>query len=437
MPSVQALLTFPARAVRRAFASDFVRSVGETYATRIALVFVGIGATMIIARILGPEGRGQFAAAAAVGAMGVRFGNLGLHASNTYYLSRDRALVAPLLANSLLVSFGFVGVLTVLAGGTFARWPQLAPVEGWMLVLALSSVPFGLACLLIQNLLIAVREVHAYNQIELGSRVLGIVFVGVVIALGVVSPETVFLTTVVTTIVALLGSSWRLRVHCDRLAKPSWALLRSNVHYSLNAYAADVFGSIVLRIDLLMIQYMRGATETGYYSVAAAMAELLYMLPMVVGVLLFPRLSALESPAEKWSLACRTAGGVAAVVGSLALAAVLLAGPAVRIVFGSAFLPAVPAFVWLMPGIVFLSAGSIFQNYLGATGNARGMIYGPLLAAVTNVIANFYLIDHFGIVGAAWSSTGCYGLLALVAWLISRRSIRRGGGEAGSSEESR
>ena len=61
----------------------------ETYATRILLIGIGLVSAVIVARLLGPQGRGIYAVAAATGALGVQFGNLGLHTSNIYFVARD------------------------------------------------------------------------------------------------------------------------------------------------------------------------------------------------------------------------------------------------------------------------------------------------------------------------------------------------------------
>ena len=52
--------------VRRALESDFVRKVLETFATRILLIGIGLATSVLIARILGPEGRGLFAVAGTI-----------------------------------------------------------------------------------------------------------------------------------------------------------------------------------------------------------------------------------------------------------------------------------------------------------------------------------------------------------------------------------
>ena len=43
---------------QRAFASDFAWKVGETFATRVFLLAAGLAAGVLVARGLGPEGRG-------------------------------------------------------------------------------------------------------------------------------------------------------------------------------------------------------------------------------------------------------------------------------------------------------------------------------------------------------------------------------------------
>src|SRR4051794_35293968 len=79
-----------ARLVAEARQSNFARQARDLFATRVALVAVGLGNTILVARTLGPEGRGMYAVATAVSTIGIQVINLGLQASNTYYVARDR-----------------------------------------------------------------------------------------------------------------------------------------------------------------------------------------------------------------------------------------------------------------------------------------------------------------------------------------------------------
>src|SRR5467141_4079619 len=168
MGTIQAL---SARLWRMAAGAALRRTASDRYGTRMLAVTVTFATAVVIAPERGPPGRGLYAVAVAMGAIGVQFGNLGLQLSNTYHVAKDRALLPALIGNTLAVVLG-AWVVTLLGGIGFVFWPELSPVHGTLLMLALASVPVGLAYLLTQGLLLGVNEVRAYNQIECGSKLL-------------------------------------------------------------------------------------------------------------------------------------------------------------------------------------------------------------------------------------------------------------------------
>src|SRR5260370_8246988 len=97
--------TTAARLWHLAAGTELRRSVLETYATRVLVLAVTFATAVVIARELGPTGRGFYAVAATLGAIGIQFGNLGLHASNIYHVAKDRALLPALIGNTLAVVF--------------------------------------------------------------------------------------------------------------------------------------------------------------------------------------------------------------------------------------------------------------------------------------------------------------------------------------------
>src|SRR5690606_8796057 len=86
------------------------RDVVGTLATRVALIAAGLLSSVITARYLGPDGRGAFFYWMTLVAVIVQFGNMGLHASNAYLLTKRDTHGGALLANSVLVSL-VVGTL--------------------------------------------------------------------------------------------------------------------------------------------------------------------------------------------------------------------------------------------------------------------------------------------------------------------------------------
>jgi O-antigen/teichoic acid export membrane protein len=191
--------------------SSFIRQVGETYATQVFVVALGFVNSVLVTRLLGPEGRGMFAAANTFSAVGVQLGNLGLHSWNTYHVSREPRSLPVLLGNSLAVCAG-CGLGALVALGLFHARPAIAPVGGILLLLALVGIPLGLANLLLQNLLIGTQRIHAYNMIDLATRVLAVVLVAATAPLGLVSPEMVFGLVLASVVLSAVRCFAKLRV---------------------------------------------------------------------------------------------------------------------------------------------------------------------------------------------------------------------------------
>jgi len=402
---------------------DFLSKIAETFVTRILIICLGLITSVIVARVLGPEGRGLYALAVIITAMGIQFGNLGLHASNTYYVAKDHDLLPPLLANTLVVSFLLGGLGSGLAWIVFLLWPKLAPINGSLLALSLAWIPFGLAYLLLQNLLLGIHQVRAYNKIQLISNILGVVVIGLIIVVGLVSVETLFCAGFVAALISFCWALARIRSHLSRVPHPSFSVFQENIRYGIKAYLAALFAFLVVRVDLLMVKYMLNAEQAGYYSVAVSLGDMLYILPTVVGSLLFPKLSELTSDTEKWRLAKQTTLVLGAVMLPVTAVVIFVAKPIVRIMFGNPFLPAVSSFIVLSVGMLFYGVNNMVSNYLASIGFPWFSVHVWIIATGLNIALTLFLISNCGIIGAAISSLICYATVFFLQLIYAGRYL--------------
>jgi len=404
--------------------SSFVRQVGETYATQIVIIALGFINSILVTRLLGPEGRGLFAAANAFAAVGVQFANLGLHSSNTYFVSRDPRALPRLLGNSLLVSLA-CAALALAAAGLFAVHPQAAPVGGVLLALSLAAIPIGLANLLVQNLLIGTQRIRTYNVIDLTTRGLAVFLVAATAPLGVVAPDVIFGLVLATVVIGLGWGFVSLRRTFTTPLSGSWPELRTGLGYGLRAYFGSLFSFLVLKSDVLLVKYLRGAGETGYYAIAVGLSDILMILPVVVGTVLFPRLSAAGTVPERWRFTRRILGVMVPVVPVVLIGVFVVARPLIRLAYGLAFDPSFPAVAWLLPGLGCLAVNMVLMNFFASCGQPPIAVFGPLIALVVNVGLNLVLVPRIGFVGAAISSTIAYALMLALSvaylrfWLLS------------------
>src|SRR6266852_5663667 len=406
--------------------TELRRSVLETYATRVLVLAVTFTTAVVIARELGPTGRGFYAVAATVSAIGLQFSNFGLHLSNTYHVAKDRVLLPALIGNTLAV-VSATCVFMALGGIGFAFWPKLSPVHGTLLLLALASVPVGLAYLLTQGLLLGVNEVRAFNRIECSGKLLALVLICIPALVHRGTVELFFGMTLSSVMLSFLWALLRLRRVSTDPPELSLAVFRRSISTGLNAYMILFFGFLVLRIDLLMVKYMLGATEAGFYSISQVLAENTMVFPVVVGSLLFPKLSAIEEKEEKLRLANKVVLVTAALMLPVVVIAALAAAPIISIAFGRNFLPAVAPFVWLMPGTYFLGIETVMVQLLKSDGFPPIIVAAWIADTIVNVAVNFWAIPRYGITGASAVSSVCYFLIFLmVCGVVWKRNYARG-----------
>ena len=66
-----------------------------------------------------------------------------------------------------------------------------------------------------------------------------------------------------------------------------------------------MFTFVVLRLDVLLLELIRGAGEVGVYVVAVSLAEFVFLPASTTATLLFPRLTAMADGRGRWLLALR------------------------------------------------------------------------------------------------------------------------------------
>ncbi len=407
--------------IGRLTGSDFLRNVAGTLTNRVLLLGLGIFTSIVVARILGPEGRGTYAVAMGIGAIGVQACNLGLHASNTYTVARRPELLSKLVMNSIAVGMGFGGFAAVTIGAFFVLWPDFAPLQGVLLWLSLAWIPLGLCHLFTTNLLLGMEEIRTYNKIELAGKIVSVVLIGIVIWSSLVTAEAVFVAGLLALGVSLAWTFQVLHRRDVRLTQPSFSLFSENLGYSLRGYVAAFFSFVALRLDLLLVQYLLGMEQAGYYSVAVTLMDVLCMLPFTVGAILFPRLSGMPNDAQRWQFSKKVAEIVGVLMTIVAIVASIGARPLISLLYGEAFEPATAAFIWLLPGMVLLSVSSLFMNYLASMGMPPVVMYSSGVAALVNIALNLKLIPSLGIVGASISMTASAGIMLCVALIYIAR----------------
>ena len=391
-----------------------IKQIAWTLIVRVLLIAAGFVSSIITARFLGPEGRGVFFYWTTLAAFAIQFGNLGLHSSNTYLLTKGRASLSALAANSLWVSLiggGTLGGLLALSlwlidGAMGDRWSLLWP--------ALLMIPSGLYFLLGTNLLVAEGRIGEYNGFELVNRYLGLVAI-IFAAWYWRNPESLLAIMSVVSVLMCLSLYGRLQI-LGGYSRGSIPLIRQGFGYALRAYIASAIGFVVLRVNALLLEQHMDAATLGIWSIAAQLLDVIIVIPSTIALVLLPRIMRSDQPYQLMrSQLLLTALLLALVCG----ATVWLGHSLIMLVYGERFVDAYTMLLWGLPGVFALGLTSILSQYLASEGMPLTLVWIWLVGLAVELALAIWLIPSQGGVGAMISLSVAYLVILILIWILA------------------
>ncbi len=384
-----------------------------TIAVRVLLIAAGFISSIITARFLGPEGRGVFFYWTTLAAFAIQFGNLGLHSSNTYLLTKGRAPLSALAANSLWVSLigggsiagGLALSLLVIYGATGGKWALLLP--------ALFLIPSGLYFLLGTNLLVAEGRIGEYNGFELTNRYLGLAAMFFA-AWYWRSPAALLVIMSVAAGLMCLPLYRRMKVLGGE-GGGSFPLLREGFGYAMRAYLAAALGFAVLRVNTLLIEKYTNTESLGVWSISAQLLDVILVIPSTIALVLLPRIMRSGQPYRLMQTQLRL------VTITLVLACAVvgwLGNDLIMLVYGEAFAGAYTMLLWGLPGIFALGLTSILSQYLASAGIPLTLLFIWMTGLVVELVLALWLIPIHGGIGAMLALSATYLLILGMVWVL-------------------
>jgi len=400
----------------------FKERVAMTLLGRVVTIGLGLVSSIVTARFLGPDGRGVLAALSVITGIALQFGNPGLHTGNVYFVARDPRRTSAVLGNTFVVSIG-AGLLFGSAAA-LAAWIRPAWFPGLpygLIALTAAVLPFQFMILLYQNTLLGMNEVKAFNLFEVGNKV--ITFAALALYLAVFGGGAGGAVVLFAAMGVLYGATSAL--YCGRRVpfRPvlDRALFAEMIRYGSRVYASCLLSFLVIRSDLLLVNYFKGVGETGVYSIAVQIADTLLLLPVTVGMILLPRVAG-ERQDRQEGVTARVLRHTALLMTALCAAVFVLVDPVVRLLYGPGFEGAILATRCLLPGVWALGLNGVLMNHFGGQGMPGVTIAAPLVGLLLNISLNLAVVPRFGILGAAVTSSAAYTLMLIVSlWTFVRR----------------
>jgi len=377
-------------------------------------------AVLIVARGLGPPGRGTVAFITVTALVVAHVAGLGVGEATTVLSARHPGRRPVLLANAILFFLGsgltaatltFLGLLLSGIGPAGVDSPELV-----ILGLGIVSCAAGEAG---YSFLLGVERLR---QLAFVTGCASWVYAVLVLALwagpGLTVGRAALAWTVTEALRAIVQISLSRRgLHLDR---PRWKLLAEEIGFGVRLWVGSLARFLNFRTDQILMGFIATETALGLYAVAVNASEVLLYLPSSAATALLPLISRTE-PARRGEETLRAFRSVVFVTAAGVAAAAILGPVLLPAVFGDAFDESVIPFLWLLPGALGFAASAVFSNALVGSSSPGLSSLGPLVSLVVGFALDLALIPPFEATGAAAAASAAFLAGGVTALLTYRR----------------
>lgn len=389
--------------------------MATTTLAALALPASAVITAPILARALGPEGRGEAAALLTPIALATLAFTFGLPEAVTYFVASRRA--SPQSTARLALGLGALagviaaGALILVQPLLLGKYPQ---THALFRVLA-ATLPFNLAFMMLRYV------AQGHNRFDLVRRerwasVLGrlALIVGLAIA-GSLTVKAAVWSTHGTALAALLLLVPILYVRTGRDAPPIKA--RPLLRFGATTWIGTLSGLLILRLDQALLPPLASLRQLGYYAVAVALAEIPLTALYSVRDVSFTASAGRSDPA----FVARVTRVVMLLAVPLAVVGIALAPVIVPLVFGHDFSPATHMSQVLFIALVPSAVATVLSAALFGAERPGAVSFAQIVALVVTVAGLFALVPPLGAIGAAWTTLAAYLVNAALIVVAVRR----------------
>lgn len=392
----------------------------HAFGVNVLLLPLGIVTSVLIARSIGPTGKGSLDLIVATSALLTMVLGVSLPPGITFIVAQGK--VAPKVLALHLVFVSLAQALLAVVVLSVLRVTDYLPffLPNWNLWIV-AGVAFYVWIELLTRFWAAIlageQQIAVVNNAELVGRAAQFVSVFILYAVLYFSGKQLsvgllFLVTVSasTLINVLLLASLGFKFQFSR----DFTGLKGAFGFALPCYAANLAQFLNYKLDVFVVGFLAGTASVGRYTLAVSLGQLLWLMSNSVATVLLPRVAAStdDGASVRHTMQVTRLSLWATAICALVLG--LLATQAIPMFYGEAFRPSVSALLWLLPGIVVFSIANVLAAYIAGIGKPRLNLLVSGVSLIVTIALDLALIPRLNIVGAAIASTVSYSVSALL-----------------------
>lgn len=399
----------------------------HAFGVNIFLLPLGIATSILIARSVGPAGKGTLDLIVATSALLGMVLAMSLPQGVTFVVAQGKVaanvLASQLVVVSLLQASAALIILSLLRFTPYFQ--TFLPDWGlWIVAGVVMYVWVDLSSKFWSGILAGQQQIAVVNNAEFVGRVAQFVSIFILSAAlywsgSRLSVGVLFLVTLSASVLinllqfASLGFKFKLSRDLTGL--------RGAMNFAIPCYAANLAQFLNYKLDVFVVGFFAGTASVGRYTLAVSLGQLLWLMSNSVATVLLPKIAASTDEGVSIRHTARVTRLSLWATAFCGLALGLLATQAIPLAYGEAFRPSVLALLWLLPGIVLFSVANVLAAYIAGIGKPRLNLLVSGVSLVVTISLDLLLIPRLNIVGAAIASTVSYSLSALLLVIFFRR----------------
>lgn len=393
-------------------------SFGASAAIQLMNILTGI----LLARTLGPEGRGELTAVLLWPMILVTLGSLGVVEASTYYSARRTsalgAMVGTCIALTLVQSALAVAVGAVVLPIVLSNHDSSTVYAAYIF---LAYVPLSMLMFVLMGIINGLQRFSWFHALRVCVIALTAVSLLALALAGVLTIRNAVYSYIAANLVTVLVAGMLVsRIEPVRL-RLSGRLVRELLSFGLKSHLSTLSWMMNERLDQLVISIFLAPIKLGLYVIAVTLTSVPMLVGSSVTMVALPALARLQPGPERTAAARRFV--VLTLVAStfVALPMIATAPALIRVVFGEGFVDAANVSRVLLLAAILLSTSYTLGAVLRGIGRPLDVGIAQALALAVTVGVLAVLLPALGLMGAAAASLLAY--TVSVVWM-ARQAMR-------------
>ena len=376
-----------------------------------------------VAKLLGAEQYGIFTYALSIVGIFMIFADMGLTNILTRELSKEGNEKLSFLSTAFFVKIGFLLfaiILGVLLGPVISKFKE---AEHLIVLISIFVASESMRTFL-YSITRAQNKMQAEAGLGITAEIISVIII-LVLFLKNPSIDSLALAFIIGNVIGLIITFVFLRKNLVSVFRYfDKNLVKKIIVSSLPFAIMGVFGIFMTNIDSVMIGFWNEPRILGLYAAAQKPIGLLYAIPSLLSVSLFPIISKLVSDAKKNIVAVVQKSYRVSILIAMPIIfwGIILAGPIITSTFGDEYIGAMLTFQILLCTLVFAFPASIFADVLLAEDKQKVFVTSSALGGLTNVILNFILIPKYGNAGYAVATLSAQYVMSAVLYIKVKKT---------------